>query len=115
MCPGDLGRLGRLAEPLNNGGVGHPTAFTHRLQSVPASALFQRVHERGHDAGAAGAQRVTDGDGAAVDVGLGEVGPGVVGPGKRRVKGATVRRWTPSSTPEYLAILPVVGQSRTRS
>ena len=68
MCPGDLGRLGRLAESLDDGGVCHPAALTHRLQAVPAAALFEALtsvvmmRHRWH-------QRVADGDGAAVDVG----------------------------------------------
>jgi hypothetical protein len=38
---------------------------------------MQRVDQCGHDAGAAGAQRVADGNGAAVDVGLGQIRAGV--------------------------------------
>ena len=37
---------------------------------------------RGHDASAAGAQRVADRDRAAVDVGLGQIGSGIRGPGQ---------------------------------
>ena len=67
--PGGPRRLHRLAESLDDGGVGHPAALTHRLQPVAAAALLERVDQRRHDAGAAGAQRVADGDRAAVDVG----------------------------------------------
>ena len=68
MCLGGPRRLHRLAESLDDGGVGHAAALTHRLQAVPSAALFERVDECGHDAGTASAEWVTDGDGTAVDV-----------------------------------------------
>src|SRR6516162_4819793 len=67
-------------QALDDGGVGHAAALAHRLQAVPAAALFERVDQRGHEAGAAGAERVADRDGAAVDVGLCQIRAGVVGP-----------------------------------
>jgi hypothetical protein len=57
-------------------------ALTHGLQPVPTPALFERVDECRHDAGTAGSERATDGDSAAVDVGLGQVSTGVVSPGQ---------------------------------
>jgi hypothetical protein len=57
-----------LAEPLDDGGVGHPAALAHRLQPIPTAALFERIDECGHDAGTASVQRVTDRDGPAVGV-----------------------------------------------
>ncbi len=59
----------RLAQPLDDGGVGHAAALAHRLQRVASAALFKRVDERGHDAGTAGAQRVANGYGTTVHVG----------------------------------------------
>jgi hypothetical protein len=67
--------IGALAEPLDDGGVGHAAALAHRLQAVPTAALFKRIHKCGHDAGTARAQWVSDGTGAAVDVGLGQIAP----------------------------------------
>jgi hypothetical protein len=72
----------RLVQSLDDGGVGHAAALTHRLQRVSAAALFQSVDKRRHDASAAGAQRMSDGDGAAIDVGLRQIGTGVLGPGQ---------------------------------
>jgi hypothetical protein len=42
--------IGALAEPLDDGGVGHAAALAHRLQAVPTAALFKRIHKCGHDA-----------------------------------------------------------------
>src|SRR3977135_3878765 len=44
------------SHPLDDGGVGHAAALAHRLQTIPPAALLQGVDQRGHDAGAAGAQ-----------------------------------------------------------
>jgi hypothetical protein len=74
LAASGIGRRSRLAQPLDDGGVGHAAALAHRLQTVTGAALFQGVDERRHDAGTAGAQRVTDGDGAAVNVGFGQIG-----------------------------------------
>jgi hypothetical protein len=70
-----------LAQTLDDGGVGHPAGLTHGLQTVPPAALLESVHQRGHDAGTTGAQRVADRNGAAVDVGLGQIRSGVMRPG----------------------------------
>ena len=78
------------SEPLDDCGVGHPAALTHRLEPIAAAALLQRVDQRRHDPCTAGAQRVTDRDRAAVDVGLRRVGACVVGPCERRLDGAEV-------------------------
>ena len=51
-------------------------------------APFERVDQGGHDARTAGAQRVADCDGAAVDVGLGKIGTDILGPGEGRFGGA---------------------------
>ena len=61
-------RIVALAEPLDDGGVGHPAALTHRLQPIPTATLFESINECCHDAGTAGAQRVADGDRPSVDV-----------------------------------------------
>jgi hypothetical protein len=63
----------RLAQPLDDGGVRHAAALTHRLQPVGSAALLERVHGLRHDAGTAGTQRVADRDGTAVDVGLSQI------------------------------------------
>ncbi len=68
MCLGGPRRLHRLAESLDDGGIGHAAAFTHRLQAVPSAALFERVDECCHDAGTTSAEWVTNGDGTAVHV-----------------------------------------------
>ena len=57
-----------LAE-LDDGGAGHAVGLTHRLQSISSAALVRRADQGGHDASAAGTQRVADGDCAAVDIG----------------------------------------------
>jgi hypothetical protein len=77
-----------LAQPLDDSCVGHAAALAHRLQRVAATPLFERIDHGGHDAGTAGALRVSDGDRATVDIGLGQAGPGVFGPGQCRLKGA---------------------------
>ena len=83
-----LWRRSRLTQTLDDRGVGHAAALAHRLQPVPPATLLEGVDQCGHDASAAGAQRVADGDGAAVDIGLTEIRAGVGSPGKCRVEGA---------------------------
>ena len=78
------------AQALDDGGVGHPAALTHRLQPIPTAALLQSVDQRRRDARAAGAQRMTDRDGATVDVRLGQIGPGVMRPGECRLGGTNL-------------------------
>jgi hypothetical protein len=68
LCPAGPRLRSRLAQTLDNGGVGHPAALAHRLQPVTTAALFERIHECCHDARTASAQRVADRDGPSVDV-----------------------------------------------
>ena len=49
--------------------------------------MFESVDQRGHDARTARTERVTDGDGTAVDVRLGQISPGVMRPGQCRLDG----------------------------
>ena len=88
------GLRSRLAQTLDDGGVGHPAALAHGLQTVAAAALLERVDQRGHDPSAASAERVANPDRTAVDVRLGQVRAGVVGPSERRLGGAEVPAWT---------------------
>ena len=50
----------------------HALAATdaHRLEADGAAGVLEAVEQRGHDAGAGHAERVAEGDGAAVDVQL---------------------------------------------
>jgi hypothetical protein len=64
-----------LVQSLDDGGV----PLTHRLQRVASAALFQNGDHRRQDASTAGAQRMSDGDRAAVDIRLGQIGRGVLG------------------------------------
>jgi hypothetical protein len=64
-----------LAQPFNDRGLGHPAALAHRLQTVATAARFKSVDQRRHDARTAGAQRVADRDGPAVNVRLGQIAP----------------------------------------
>ena len=61
-------------QPLDDGGVGHAAALAHRLQAVAAAGALELVEQRGHELGAGAAERVTEGDRAAVDVHLAHVG-----------------------------------------
>src|SRR5690606_6656966 len=74
---------GCLSETLDDRHVGHAAAFAHGLQTPALAAVLQGVDERGHQLGARGAQRVAEGDGAAVDVQLVRVRAGGVQPGHR--------------------------------
>jgi hypothetical protein len=60
--------VAELAQTLDDGGVGHAAAFTHRLQPVPAPTLLERIDECGHDASTAGTQRVAECDSTTVDI-----------------------------------------------
>jgi hypothetical protein len=55
-------------------------------------ALFVRVDERGHDAGTTRAQRVADGDGTTVDIGLGQISPAICSPIKREGSTTAMRQ-----------------------
>jgi hypothetical protein len=68
LCPAGPRLRSRLAQTLDNGGVGHPAALTHCLQPVTTAALLERIHEYCHDARTASAQRVADRDRATVHV-----------------------------------------------
>src|SRR5437868_12274003 len=53
------------AQPLDDGGVGHAAALAHGLEAVAAAAVLQAAEQRRHDAHAARAEGVADGNGAA--------------------------------------------------
>src|SRR5437867_2978398 len=59
---------GELAEPLDDRRVGHAPALAHRLQAVAAAGALELVEQGGHELGAGAAERVAEGDGAAVHV-----------------------------------------------
>jgi hypothetical protein len=67
---------------LDDGDIRHAPALAHGLQAELGLALLQRVHQRGHEFAARGAQGVAQGDGAAVHVHLGGVHAGVLQPGQ---------------------------------
>src|SRR5436190_22786131 len=52
----------------HQGGVALPTAAAERGRAEPAAPAAQLVHERDDEPGARHADRVAEGDGAAVDV-----------------------------------------------
>src|ERR1700746_3025158 len=55
-------------DSLDNGGDALSDADAHGRQAIAAAALFHFVNQRRHDPGAAATERMTQGDGAAVDV-----------------------------------------------
>src|SRR4029453_3851368 len=57
-------------QPLDHSGVGHAAALAHHLQAVPATAPLQLGEQVGHEAGARGAERVAERDGAPVGIDL---------------------------------------------
>jgi hypothetical protein len=63
-----------IAKALDDGGVGHAAALAHRLEAVAAAGALELVEQGGHELGARAAERVAEGDGAAVDVDLAHVG-----------------------------------------
>src|SRR5579862_2851722 len=63
-----------LAEALDDRRVRHAAALAHRLEAVATSAALELVEERRHQAGTRAAERVTEGDRAAVHVHLAHVG-----------------------------------------
>src|ERR671910_680079 len=69
------------SEPFDDGDVGLASALAHRLQAPAPAGALELIEQRGHEPGAGGAQRVPEGDGAAVDVDLGRVGAGLAPPG----------------------------------
>src|SRR4051794_20685771 len=72
-----LRRPNCLGEALDDGDVGLAAAFAHGLKAVAAAGALELVEQRGHQADAGGTQGVAQGDGAAVDVDLGQVGAGL--------------------------------------
>ena len=62
-----------LIHPFDNRGDALADADAHGGEAVAAAAFFHFVNKRRHDPGAAAAQRVAEGDGAAVDVELIEI------------------------------------------
>src|SRR5688500_863000 len=69
--PGSLTRCGfKLRSDLHDDGVALPPAGADRGAAEAAAAASQLHHERAEDARARGADRVADGDRAAVDVDL---------------------------------------------
>src|SRR5207248_2004394 len=67
-------------QALDDGDVGLAAAFAHGLEAVTPAGALELVEQRGHEAGTSGAERVTEGDGAAVHVDLAEVEPGFLLP-----------------------------------
>src|SRR5688500_5338959 len=67
VCDASAG-LVRLRDPFDDGGVGHAAAFAHGLEAVAATGALELVEQGGEQLGARAAERVTEGDGAAVHV-----------------------------------------------
>src|SRR5437867_12725522 len=65
---------GRGREAFDDHGVGQAARFADDLEPEAAVALLQRIQQRGGQPGPGGAERMAEGDGAAVDVDLVEVG-----------------------------------------
>jgi hypothetical protein len=63
-----LDSLGGALKRLYNRHIGDAAAFAHGLQSETLAASAQRMDQGSHQLGAAGAQRMAERDGAAVDV-----------------------------------------------
>src|SRR4051812_10968664 len=70
------------AQALDDGGVGQAATLAHRLQPVTAAGALQLVEERGHELRARAPERVTEGDGATVDIDLVHVGMVLLLPGQ---------------------------------
>src|SRR5262245_62111482 len=68
------------SEALEDRHVRLAAALAHGLEAVAAAGALQLGQQGGHQPGAGGAERVAEGDGAAVDVDLGVVGAGVLEP-----------------------------------
>src|ERR1700761_8981819 len=71
------------SEQLEHCGVGLAAALAHGLQAVPDAVIAHVVHQRGHQPGAAAAQRVAECDRSPVDVHRLRVGPELRQPGQR--------------------------------
>src|SRR5207253_1359270 len=61
---------GELREPLHDHRHALAAADAHGFHADGLAGVLEAVEEGGHDAGAGHAERVTEGDGAAVDVEL---------------------------------------------
>src|SRR3546814_3640495 len=59
---GKSGVTGSWLQPLDDRDVGDAAAFAHRLQAIAAAAFAQRMDQRRHQLGAAGAERVAERD-----------------------------------------------------
>src|ERR1700736_5374077 len=70
------------SQPLDDGDVGLAATLAHRLQPVSAAGALELVQHRRHQPGTRCAEGMTEGEGAAVDVDLGQVGPGFLLPGE---------------------------------
>src|SRR5258708_40325165 len=68
-------------EAFDQGGVGHAAALAHGLEAVAAAGALKLVDQSGHQAGAAGAERVAEGDCAAVDIYFRKIGASLALPG----------------------------------
>src|SRR5437588_2684999 len=62
-----------VSQPLDDGHVGLAAPFAHGLEAVAAAGSLELVQQRGHQPRPGGTQRMTQRDGAAVDVDLVEV------------------------------------------
>src|SRR5712691_11718304 len=69
-------------EAFQDGRVGQAAGFAHGLQGQAGAACVHGVDQGGHQPGAAGPERVADGDGAAMDVDFVQVGAGFALPGE---------------------------------
>src|SRR5829696_2912149 len=78
---GRFARTERVGSEALDDGAGAETATAaHRHEAVAAAAALELVQGLGHEERARGAERVAEGDGAAVRVGLREVGADLLGP-----------------------------------
>src|SRR5512134_786585 len=75
-------RTFRPSHPLDDGRDALAQPDAHRLQPVAPAASLQLVQERGHEPGAAAAERVAESDGATVDVDARHVGVQLALPGQ---------------------------------
>src|SRR6185437_5884952 len=62
------GRLGMFLQTLDDRHIGEAAAFAHRLQAPLLVAVFECIQKCRHQLGAAGAERMAERNGAAIDV-----------------------------------------------
>src|SRR5438105_2693799 len=72
----------RWLQPFDDGDVGLAAALAHGLQAVAAAGALELVEQGRHQTHAGGAQGMAEGDGAAVDIDLGQVGARLPLPGQ---------------------------------